>query len=128
MIGKPAMSPEAQKSIDAALDKADTLTLITSLLWRADENRAAAWHETDAEAGCAGQGRHGHWIQDRRRQGHRTERRRADGFRRINGRWYVEPPQAREEHPPAEQSRRAPASRTTATGKNLRSWSADCRS
>ena len=34
MIGKPAMSPEAQKSIDAALDKADTLTSITSPMAR----------------------------------------------------------------------------------------------
>ena len=118
MIGKPAMSHETQKSIDAALDKADNLTLITSLY--------GALMKIGPLLGMKQTPKPDALVKVGTVTGYKIDGDKATAqngaetmdFVRISGRWYVEPPSGPGGPPtPAEQSRQAPAPRTTATGK-----------
>ena len=55
LIGKPVLAEDTQKSLNAALDKADNAALDHVALWRDGEDGADARHETESQAGASGQ-------------------------------------------------------------------------
>lgn len=119
MIGKPAMSPENQKSIDAILDKADNYALVTSL-WNSltKIGPLLGMKQTPKPDALVKVGN----VTNYKITGDKaTAQNGAEtmDFVRINGRWYIEPPSSPGGDPsPAEQSRQAPAPRASATGKD----------
>ncbi len=119
MIGKPVMAPEVQKSIDAALDKADNSALITSLF--------GAMVKMGPMLGMKESPKPDALVKLGSVTGYKIDGDKAIAqngaetmdFVRINGRWYIEPPSSGGAPPSAaEQSRQAPAPRNTATGKD----------
>ena len=81
LIGKPVLAPEIPEAAERRARQGRQRRADHLALWLADEDRAAARHETEPQAGTAGQDRHRDRLQDQRRQGHRTEQCRDDGFR-----------------------------------------------
>lgn len=119
LIGKPVLAPEVQKSIEAALVKADNTTLITSLF--------GAMVKMGPMLGMKEAPKPDALVKVGNVTGYKIDGDKATAqngaetmdFIRINGRWYIEPPaSAGSEASPAEQSRQAAAApRATATGK-----------
>ena len=120
MIGKPVLQADVQKSIDAALDKADNAVLITSLY--------TAMMKMGPLLGMKESPKPDALVKVGNVTGYKIDGDRATAqngaetmdFVRINGRWYVEPPGGSMGTPPspAEQSRQAAAApRAAATGK-----------
>ncbi len=119
LIGKPVLAPEVQKSIEAALDKADNTTLIASLF--------GAMVKMGPMLGMKEAPKPDALVKVGNVTGYKIDGDKATAqngaetmdFIRINGRWYIEPPaSAGSEASPAEQSRQAAAApRATATGK-----------
>ena len=118
LIGKPVLAPDVQKSIEAALDKADNTTLIASLF--------GAMVKMGPMLGMKEAPKPDALVKVGNVTGYKIDGDQATAqngaetmdFIRINGRWYIEPPaSAGSEASPAEQSRRtAAAPRATATG------------
>jgi hypothetical protein len=119
MIGKPVLAPEVQKSIDAAIDKTDSMALITSLF--------NAMLKMGPLLGMKESPKPDALVKVGNVTGYKIDGDKATAqngaetmdFVRINGRWYVEPPGGPgSPASPAEQSRQAAsAPRAGATGK-----------
>jgi len=122
MIGKPVLQADVQKSIEAALDKADNVTLITNLfnammkmgplLGMKESPKPDALVKVGDVSGYKIAG-------DKATAQNGAE---TMDFVRINGRWYVEPPSSGglpgASPNPAEESRQAAAApRAGASGK-----------
>ena len=94
LIGKPALAPEAQKTLTAALDKADNMALITSLYGAMSKmGPLLGMNETPKPPPLVKIGTvSGYKINGDKA----TARNNAETmeFSRISGRWYVEPPSA----------------------------------
>ena len=118
MIGKPALSADTQKLIDAALEKTDNLALVASLFNALTKigpllgMKQAPTPDALLKIGT---------VTGYKMDGDKaTAQNGAEtmDFVRINGRWYVEPPSAPgTPATPAEQSRQAPAPPAAAPGK-----------
>jgi hypothetical protein len=118
LIGKPVLAPEVQKSIDAAIDKADSAVMITTLFNTLVKMAPLlGMKETPKPDALVKVGN----VTDYKINGDKaTAQNGAEtmDFVRINGRWYIEPPSGPGGAPSeAEQSRQAPAPRASATGK-----------
>jgi hypothetical protein len=126
LIGKPALAPETQKSLDAALNKADNLALITSLY--------GALTKMGPLLGMKENPKPTPLVKIGTVSAYKINGDRASAqnnaetlqFIRINGRWYIEPPADAGGGPsgaPASSTgaqgpgASAPALRATATGK-----------
>ncbi len=124
LIGKPVLSPETQKSLDAALDKADNVALMTSLL--------GAMVKIGPMLGMKQRSKPPQLVELGTVSGYKitgdtaTAQNGAEtmDFVRLDGRWYIEPPasKATGTSPPSvpsgsAQGRRATAPRSTASGK-----------
>lgn len=118
VIGKPGLADETQKTIAAAVEKADALTLVTQLfgamvkigplLGIKDAPRPDAVLKLGTVTGYKVSG-------DRATA--QNDAQTLD-FVRSNGRWYIEPPSAPGTPPTAaEESRQAPAPSSVASGK-----------
>ena len=126
-IGKPVMAAETQKTIDAALDKADNVALITSL-YSAMMKMGPMLGMGDAKPRpLVNVGT----VTDYRITGDKaTARNGAEtmNFTRVGGRWYIEPPASKSSGASASSAPssstgagpgpQAPAPRSTATGRD----------
>lgn len=116
MIGKPILAPDVQKSIDALLDKADNLALITSLY--------GAMVKMGPMLGMNEPPKPEVLVKVANVTGYKMAGDRATAqngaetmsFVRIAGRWFVEPP-ADKGGPPAPEAQAAAPPRAVAMGK-----------
>ena len=92
LIGKPVMAPDTQKSLDAALDKADNVVLVTSLY--------GAMVKIGPMLGMKKNPKPTPLVEIGTVTGYKIDGDRATAqngaetlnFTRIDGRWYIEPP------------------------------------
>jgi hypothetical protein len=120
MIGKPVLAEDTQKAINAALDKADNLALVTSLYGALTKIGPLLGLKQDPKPTMP--------VTVGTVTGYKTDGDRATAqngaetmqFVRIDGRWFIEPPAPNSSSgpssPPSPEAS-GPAPRTTATGK-----------
>ncbi len=116
LVGKPALSDEVQKSLDAAIAKADNVALI-SAIFNSIAKLGPLLGMNRAPKSLIDLGE----VTDYRLNGETaTAQNRAETLRfvRVNGRWFIEPPgkgPGADAPPPG--AAQQPAPRATATGK-----------
>jgi hypothetical protein len=116
LIGKPVMAPDTQKSLDAALDKADNVVLVTSLY--------GAMVKIGPMLGMKKNPKPTPLVEIGTVTGYKIDGDRATAqngaetlnFTRIDGRWYIEPPPSKSPGATAP-GQQAAAPRATAAGK-----------
>ena len=130
LIGKPVLAPEVQKSIEAALDKADNTTLIASLF--------GAMVKMGPMLGMKEAPKPDALVKVGNVTGYKIDGDKATAqngaetmdFIRINGRWYIEPPASARWRQVlrSKAARRRPRRGPPRRARSQKSWSAVSRS